>query len=372
MYQKLINHSNKFLNKHNMVKRDSKLFIYVKPFGFHRKPILVEIPENKEIILKEIYNNPETMKNGRDSFYNIVRQKYYISKSYCFDFLKKQENYQLHLKQPKEKILRPSNETQINSRWAMDFIDMQKYDCPRNRKKKWILTVIDIFSKKAFATALYAKTAILTAEALENIIQNNFNEIGSYPKIIQSDNGKEFKNNEVKELMKNINIKFINTPTYMPQANASIERFNRTLKNLIAQNFTKNNNILWVDDLPLLISNYNNSYHSTIKDIPNRIHDGNRDNMKQENIVKKHVQKWVKSGHNYPELKIGDKVRIHILTNAEERKNIFAKKYNEQWSREIYTISKIVNSNSKLLKKMYVISNSNKQFYRHDLQKISI
>ena len=45
----------------------------------------------------------------------------------------------------------------------------------------------------------------------------------------------------------------------------NIERFNRSLRELMMKEFVKNNNTVWYNILPKLIKTYNNRYHSTIK-----------------------------------------------------------------------------------------------------------
>ena len=44
-----------------------------------------------------------------------------------------------------------------------------------------------------------------------------------------------------------------------------IERFNRSLRELMMKEFVKNNNTVWYNILHKLIKKYNNRYHSTIK-----------------------------------------------------------------------------------------------------------
>ena len=44
-----------------------------------------------------------------------------------------------------------------------------------------------------------------------------------------------------------------------------IERFNRSLRELMMKSFVKSNNTVWYNILPELIKTYNNRYHRTIK-----------------------------------------------------------------------------------------------------------
>jgi len=67
----------------------------------------------------------------------------------------------------------------------MDFSKLAPY----NNNYKWILSVIDLFTKKAWVAALKNKTASEVWNALKKILD----EMDETPHIIQSDNGNEFK-----------------------------------------------------------------------------------------------------------------------------------------------------------------------------------
>lgn len=370
IYDKLLNHSKNFLEKHSIIKEQGKLFIFVKYNGRKTKVEIIR-PSNKNNVLKILYEDPLTTKNGRDSFYAKVREKYAnISREYTFNWLKGQENYQLHLIQPRERILRPSSDKKINSKWQIDLIDMSNYSGPTNRNQKWILTVIDVFSKYAWAAEMPNKKAFTIRENLEEILNLGHDITGNYPDIIQSDNGGEFINKDMKYLLETFEIKHLRIPTYLPQANGIIERFNRTLKQMIFSNFTKTGTTKWVDMLQIFIKSYNNSIHTTIKDKPINIHKPDRNPTKQQKLVEKRNSEWLSKSNSYAPLEVGDKVRVHILTEGSERKNLkFAKKYVPQWSKDIYKVRYVQGLYSKKVRPTYTIE-TGETFYRRDLQKI--
>lgn len=80
-------------------------------------------------------------------------------------------------------------------RLMIDLVDMQRY-----REDKggyaWILTVIDVYSKYAWAFPLFKKLGI---EVATNLEAHFYRKPGS-PVILQSDNGKEFINKEMNGL----------------------------------------------------------------------------------------------------------------------------------------------------------------------------
>ena len=122
--------------------------------------------------------------------------------------------------------------------------------------------------------------------------------------------------------------------TYSNLKAVVIERFNRSLRELMMKEFVKNNNTVWYDILPELIKTYNNRYHNTIKMKP----------IDVNKINEKHIKNTV---YNYnitnkkPKFKINDLVRISL-----KRRQLFDKPTgNIKWSEELFKIYKINKSN---------------------------
>jgi len=81
---------------------------------------------------------------------------------------------------------------EVNGHWQMDLIDFQKYN---ERGYKWILTIVDVFSKYLWVWPLTNKTAEEVKEALSHIFQER------RPITLQSYNGSEFKNKVISEYL---------------------------------------------------------------------------------------------------------------------------------------------------------------------------
>ena len=203
---------------------------------------------------------------------------------------------------------------------------MIKY-AKQNNNYKYILTVIDFFSKHSWCYPLKSKTS--------NEIMNSFKDIFKKskrkPNFIQSDEGSEFTNKLVQNFFNDNNIKWYHT--YNRDIKCSVyERYNRTLLNKIYKNFTLNNNTIWIKDLNKLVKEYNSSYHRTIKIKP-----VDASKKSNENIVRKNCNFEITV--KKPKSSIGDKVRISLL------KNTFEKGYTSNWSEQIYVIYDIKSSN---------------------------
>ncbi len=130
----------------------------------------------------------------------------------------------------------------------------------QNNGYKYLLTVIDVFSKFAWAIPLKVKTGKQMIELFQNIFKDR------KPKKLWTDAGKEFINKDFKNFLSDNEIELYQT--YNEGKAVVIERFNRTLKEKMWKKFTETDNNKYLEILPKLVSNYNNIIHSTIKMTP--------------------------------------------------------------------------------------------------------
>ena len=133
-----------------------------------------------------------------------------------------------------------------------------------NRGFRFLLTVIDTFSKYAWCEAIESKNAIDVVKAMEAILSS-----GRRPKNLQTDHGKEFYNKRFKNLMEKYNINHYSSFTTLKAS--IVERFNRTLKGLMWRSFSFQGNYKWLSLYKQLVDTYNKSYHRTIKMSPNEV-----------------------------------------------------------------------------------------------------
>lgn len=89
--------------------------------------------------------------------------------------------------------------------------------------------------------------------------------------VLQTDNGKEFLNQRIKTWMDNSGIIRQLCPKEDKKCLGIAERFNRTIKLMIEKYLTSTNSNRWIDDLESFVQNYNSSYHSSIRKIPERL-----------------------------------------------------------------------------------------------------
>ena len=201
-----------------------------------------------------------------------------------------------------------------------DLMDVQRYS-RWNSGFKYILVAIDVFSKLAFAQAIKRKND--TPKAFVTM-QRGF---PLQPLYLHVDRGTEFYNSEMNKIMKDSNIVLYSTNSVY-KANMA-ERLIRTLRKRLARYFEHYNTWRWVDYLPSLVTNYNNTIHSTTGLPPSKV---GLDNKKE--LWKK---LYLTNDVDNPSVKFkqGDFVRISKSQKA------FDKEAYDLYSEEVYVVSRV-------------------------------
>ena len=122
---------------------------------------------------------------------------------------------------------------------------------------RYILTVEDVFTKYCSAIPIPNKNATTVARALMDEYLSRY----GMPTAIKSDNGKEFVNTVLEELMDRLRIGKKQTPVYNPHSNP-VERFHRTLNQMLRTHMEKED-AEWSRILPAIMMAYNSKVHST-------------------------------------------------------------------------------------------------------------
>ena len=209
-----------------------------------------------------------------------------------------------------------------------DLIEFPQYKF-HNRGFRFVLILIDVFTKKLYTAPMKKKTKEQSAQAFEMILKD-FDE---FPINLVTDRGLEFYNRDVRKIFDSYGINHYSTPTKTKWKASVAERVIRTIKSRLFKYFkvfqTKN----WVDVLQKFTNNYNDTPHSSHGLSPNDVSSENRD-LVYKRLYPNHTLTIV------CKLKEGDKVR------KLRDKTLFEKGYTENWSEEIYKISKARQSNS--------------------------
>ena len=189
-----------------------------------------------------------------------------------------------------------------------------------NKGFRFLLCVIDIFSKYAWIFSLKDEKGI----SIVNAFQKNLKESNHTPNKIWVDKGSEFYNNSFKKWLRDNNIEMYST--HNDGKSIIAERFITAIKNKIYKYMTSISKNVYIDKLDDIVKKYNNTYDTSIKMKPADV---------KENT---YIDFFKKSNDKNPKLKVGDHVTIS------KYKNIFAKGYMPNWSEEIFIIKKIKNT----------------------------
>ena len=273
-----------------------------------------------------------------------------ISRKKAQAFLQKQLTYSLHRPARKTFETRRVEVYGVDSQWQADLADMQRLS-RINKGYKYLLTCIDVFSKFAWVEPVKNKTGPEVTRAFERILAT-----GRYPLKLQTDEGKEFENSTFQNLLKSKGINFF---TVKSSKKASVvERFNRTLKEILWRYFTKTNSQVYINVLQDVVYGYNHRYHSSIKMRPIDVNLNNEDKVR-EILFPKHEAKGTEK------LISGDYVRIS------KNKMLFEKGYLPNFQEELFIVTKVKNTQPKMYKLKDLLDEKLiGSFYGKELQRV--
>lgn len=278
-------------------------------------------------------------------------------------WLEDQQTYTLH-KQPQKNFTRRRVIVGgINDQWQTDLADMQAHS-KENDGYKYILMVMDCFSRKAWARPLKDKSGKSVADAFSDIFKDQ-----SPPTKLQSDKGREFYNSDVNFLFKKKGVTLFSTEDPATKA-CMVERLNRTIKVRMYGYFHAKKTTRWIDILQDLILSYNSKVHSVIKMAPNQVSHENAHIVRKNN---EHNRGKGSPGYNQESsLKKGLKFKPGDIVRMTAESHIFKKKYLPRWTQELFKVNSIMFT----VPVVYTLEDTSGEviegtFYEQELQKVT-
>ena len=216
----------------------------------------------------------------------------------------------------------------IDDIWQSDLCDMQPL-AKENDGARYLLIVIDTFSRYVWVRTLKNKTGLEVTSAFESILNNSK---GRKPIKLCTDMGKEYLNSHFQKLLDSHGIHHYAMASDTKAA--IVERFNRTLKERMWRYFTHIHPApkRYIDVLQNLVESYNHSKHRIIGMSPAEVNKSNEAQLWNRQFAADAVNRELKKKGKF---QVGDRVRVG------EKKNPFEKGYWGNWSREIFTIKEI-------------------------------
>ena len=265
-------------------------------------------------------------------------------------WLETQDVYTLHkpvrYKFPRRKVIVSGP----NQQWQADLIDMSRLN-RHNHGFTFVLTCIDVFSKRAWAIPIKNKTGTSLVSAFESIPV-------VLPRSLQTDKGTEFTNHKFQQWLKKNHVHFFTSENDDIKASV-VERFNRTLKSKLWRYFSRHDTLNYADILETMVDVYNHTPHRSIGMAPLDVNGKNK------------AEIWFRLysdpiPYKETKLKVGDTVRIS------KTRRVFKKGYLPQWSEEIFKIIRRKSTQPPtFILEDYVGEILKGTFYPQELQKIS-
>ena len=172
-----------------------------------------------------------------------------------------------------------------------------------------------------------------TDKEVDEALQRAFNHMGD-PKKLHTDQGKEFYNRHVKELLQERSVHHFST--FQDVKAQIVERFNHTLREAILQYMTNRQSLRYVAALPDFLYGYNNRLHLAIYPFsPVRV---NKQNQRAVHEIQ--YGDYLCSECKKHKYQIGDKVRIASYRNV-SRKSY----WDTTFTRELFEIVDMLQTN---------------------------
>ena len=303
--------------------------------------------QTKDDIIEKVYTDP----SGFGSIKNTFNDAYKLDKSITLGdvklWIEKNTLKKTNLKGYNSYVSpSPHHEYQI------DLFFMSDLKNEEQQKFKLAMCAIDSFTRFLTVVPLKSKNE---ANFLAGLMEC-FKDLGGKPKVIYADQEGSFNGKYVQQYLKENDIQLIMTLTHA----AIVERAIRTVKDMLYKRLEHDSSRPWYGDLlqqVVFVYNFMRS-HTTLGMSPNEAR-----KPKNETEVRGNLYKKAKRDRIYPNIEIGDMVRIY------KKKDKLSKQQVSVWSKQRYTVEEItIINNQKFYKTSY--NKNNKLLLRHEILKV--
>ena len=207
-------------------------------------------------LLQKLYYDPLTGFQSQNKLYKKAHAiDATITNSKVKKFLDEQSTAQITKQVKRNKVFSTILSSNTRGNYQADLFMLP--NPTQNKGYKYLLTMIDVYSRYVFVAPLKTKTGEVVLDAFKML----FKESGIC-RNLNLDLGSEFVYAPFVNYCESNNIKLWYSNPEQSNKNAIIERFHRTLRNLILK-YTVANGKSYIDVLPDLIKNYNRYWYLT-------------------------------------------------------------------------------------------------------------
>lgn len=306
-------------------------------------------------ILRQIYYNTKHPA-AFGSVSNLVKASG-LSKNAVERWLRSQPTYTLH-KQKRQRFKTSRYYVRKpNLQFQADLVDYSKF-ASHNRGYKFMLMIMDLFTRQAWAFPMKSKSGKEVAAIFRPFFREHKTER------LQSDEGKEFYNRDVAEVLNAYGIELFSI--YSPMKAALVERLNRTVKSMLEKIFTATNSKNWIDVIDQVMHVYNNRRHRSLGMAPNEVLP-KREKEAYDNMYADFKPGLERPRKRHPKFAIGSRVRIS------KQKGTFGRGYEANWSTEEFFISSMRHTKDGLVMFKVKDAGGNEirgSFYPEELQRV--
>lgn len=212
------------------------------------------------------------------------------------------------------------------------YIDKSDSSKKKNSGMGMVIVFIDVFTKWVWVTPIKTTSAEQVISAFHNDFLPNCH---PRPQQIHTDKGTEFNNHAFIQVCREENINLNIGQPKPARKCAVVERFNRTLQNIIHKQMEAYaTGGRWVDLLPQALTIYKHRKHRSIGMSPFQA----EQTVNQEELLQAHLRRYNKAGlPRKPKHKVDD--YVHILENPTNTK--MQRGYHPKFTATIFQIAKV-------------------------------
>ncbi len=281
---------------------------------------------NDNIELDDIYTNPSSPAcfEGIESVYREAKRRgvLNVTRKRVWEYLQKQRSYTRHGLIRTRFPRNPIWSYCLNDCWFADLHDLSRISW-QNRRKKFLLIVVDALSRFLYCEPLKNKTADVVLDGFKNIVRR----AGASPGRITVDAGSEFVNNKMKQYLQleGIRLQIARAPLKASLA----ELMGKLLKNKIYRYMTHRRARKYIDQLEEFVDSLNSRPLKSLGGLrPKDVTYQNQTEVYQAQLGKYRGRR----NANYS-FEIGDSVRLVL-----KPRQAFTKGYFPTFTEEIYQV----------------------------------
>ena len=259
-----------------------------------------------------------------------VAKYHNISKTKAKKLLEYVEGYRMHREYKQPRLYNPYFVHRRREQVQADLIDIGLIH-QQNDDVKFLLVIIDIFTKFVWVYPLKNKTARSVLVALQKWLRD----VRVKPRKFMSDRGNEFVNASVQNLFRNNNIEFVEA--YGTLKACIAERVNKTLQILIYKYLTEKETTRYINVLQKIVQTYNNRGHRTLEGMTPAEADRPRSQAQVQAIYHDRYAKLAEKRRG-PKFRVGTIVRLKTMP---KKIGSSGRAYAEQFHGEYFRIARI-------------------------------